>query len=130
MTRLGVAVDLRRDPTITIRRINADTGEQRDITAPFPRSFIEAMVDRLGEPHRKDSVPTTPLYIGFYRTLFHHFAGGAEVIEPGTPASERLLAACDRAGPDIRQLPRELLAAAPEATVRGPAARRGTPPGP
>ncbi len=111
---LGNTVDLRGNPTVTIRQVNADTSEQQEVSAPFGPSFVEAITRTLNQPHGRNTFPTGPLYIGFYRTLFHHYAEGADIIEPGTPAAARLLDACDRLGPDVTQVPMELRRVAAE----------------
>jgi hypothetical protein len=119
MISLGAAEDLSRTPTSTLDFIHPETGETRTVTAPLNRDQTSRLVAALEPPHERNSLPKAPLYLGFYRTLFHHYAEGADVIEPGTPAAERLLAACDRVGPDVTQVPVELLAMAEDADDSG-----------
>lgn len=107
---LGQSVDLNRVPEVTIDQVNPENGARRQITAPLPAEFVSAVIGALSKPHDHDDYSGPLLYLGFYRTLFHHYAGGADVIEPGTEAAQRLLAACDRVGPDVTQVPVELLA--------------------
>jgi hypothetical protein len=116
---LGHSRDLDRVPSVAISQVNPNTGEARDLTAPLPGDFVISMINVLSRPHEKGDFSGPLLYVGFYRTLFHHYAEGADVIEPGTPAAERLLAACDRVGPDVTQVPVELLAMAEDADDSG-----------
>jgi len=118
--KLGHVPSLRLNPTVSFQFTHPRTSETRAVSAPFPSDVTSFYVDALSQAHRREDLPNALLYLGFYRTLFSHYADGNEVIEPSTPSAERLVAACDRLGPDIRQVPAELLevgtpAASPDA---------------
>lgn len=109
---LGFAADLETTPSAVLDLVHPETGEEREVIAPFDDDLTARLVTALEAPHARGTFPRLPVYIGFYRTLFDRYANGADHIEPGSLAADRLLSACARLGPDVQQVPIELLNAA------------------
>lgn len=107
---LGQDVRLNRQPAIMIDLVDQETGGRRSVTTPLPPAVIAELVNALGSTREAGNYPRLAIMSAFYQTLIHRYSDGSATISPNTPAADRLLAACDRVGPDVTQAPVELLA--------------------
>ncbi|MGX6647407.1 hypothetical protein ACWCOP_05640 [Maricaulaceae bacterium MS644] len=101
---LGQAVGLDRAAALTIDLIDERTGDRQTVSPPLPPSVTARVIDAMAATHEPNEHPRLLWAWSFYQTVFHHYANGADRIAPNTLEAERLIAACDRVGPDVTQV--------------------------
>lgn len=106
---IGFAVDLARTPAVTLDLVDERSGDMIVARPPFETEVLRKLRSALSAPHGRGAFPAAIIYIGFYQTLFERISDGAEMIEPGTAAADRMMQFCAEVVPDTSALERALL---------------------